>query len=320
MYSLIASGEQNKDYELKRAYSFITENCVPHKNDMVLRMSLSSDIKIPMYFSFKLKDNIELSIEDIIKDKSFSLLFNHLKGQKLVSIPLTFLNELEEHEIVDNEIYITVPFRTFMDGILVCNQVSKDSLSGESNYLIVINDCVNIFETCSITFKEIFYDNIRRKQLLTVESSLVHLIQHSSYISPTNFTNITLDIPFENIHKGLYIYTNECNIDNLKSLKLSINQNTAFEFNKYMISKFCKKYKKMLYLTFDYEPEIKFNTRSTINFSRLVSIKLYLTFENETNNIDIYGYSLNKHLYVNQTIQMRYSAITEKQTGTYTIE
>ena len=207
----------------------------------------------------------------------------------------------------------------FMAGILICNSISCDSLTGLSNYFIDINDCSDLFETCSITFKEIYYTREKRIRLSELNFMTVHQIQHSSYISPNNFSNITLNIPFVNIHRGLYIYTNNCSIDNIKSLKLSISYGQIiFDFNAYMICKFCEIYKNMLFLPFNHEKELD-SHGSTINFSRTDKIALQLTFKNETNDIDVFGYSMNKYTFYGPSIKMEYSTISGKQNGTYTL-
>ena len=319
MMHLILDDMEDHNYkvpELKATDYFIDK----FENNSFI-MERNCDSKIPEYLEFTLIEN--LSVADLKNICHKICLEMHIGIYKILNIPLKFLLHLNEHEICDDIIYITIPFDMFSDEIKLVSLKNDD-------VVFKLTNTDNCFDMCNLISKGTFYDTpIRRKM---AEPSK-HIVQRLSSVEIDCSTNkqttfrykMFLNYLHNCIHKGFFIESDD--VDEINEIEIIFYaKHVRMHYNKFMVKKKCVKIcKNLLYLPFYYEKSYDDRTKEgfigSLNIGRINLTDLYVIFDKPQTKICIYGLGSNS-LEIKDGICELYwkSAETEHHTDNYNMD
>ncbi len=256
-----------------------------------LTMDMLYDAIVPEYLEFELPANV--SIENF-KEMIYNVCLEMEIGrQRILSIPLRFMMHLKNFEICDNKIYVNIPFELF------CNEIKLVSLRYHNVDFILknIQNQNQYIQFCKLIVKGILYNYTIRNNF--IENSREEIIQQISSIELTSqepVDQFTYSLPFDCVHKGFYIESE--NVNNINEITLKFNDINRLTYNRFLIRTKCVKINEnLLYLPmtynkspFDRTPE---GFEGSENLSRLDNIKITIKLDTSTSKICIYGLSLN---------------------------
>lgn len=270
--------------DIRYTTNYFTENFT----DNVLTMIRDCDTKCPEYLEIELSNNLDITNFKTICHK---ICFEMSMGDSLImSIPLRFMMYLKDYEICDNKIYITIPFKMF------CDDITLIALA-YTPVKFMLKNAENNFASCKLISKGIFYDAPERRMMASEEQQNIiqYLSSHElSTLQPIN--EFKFDIPFNGIHKGFFIETE--NIDSINEIILYVHRSIErFKFDKFLVRTKCIKiHQSLLYLPMNFEKSYICRTlqdfEGSINLSR-ITVTLNIKFDNLQSKICIYGLSSN---------------------------
>lgn len=284
------------------------KNAIDEKEGLLykLKISRSVDTTIPYSLGLTLIDpNIDINIlKNTLKDCILTLTI----GQTHHYYPLHFLMCLNEPILCEGILYIKLCFDSFFGDIkLICLAFHEVEYSLTN----CNNICQHISDFCIIT-KHILYGSHARRQLATTihTPNISYPLQIISFLDiTTNLDNLSkktnkfkINIPFDGPCKGFFISCED--INNLNSLKITLKGMDFLDYDKYLIHISCIKLNNnMLYLPFNpsksYLDISHDSFEGGINISNIEEVTLFLNFNEDINNIRIYGLSLGVYKYYN---------------------
>ena len=261
-----------------------------------LTMDMLYDAIVPEYLEFELPANVSFeNFKEMIYNVCLEM---EIGRQRILSIPLRFIMHLKNFEICDNKIYINIPFELF------CNEIKLVSLRYHNVDFILKNtqNQNQYIQFCKLIVKGILYNNTIRNNL--IENSREEIIQQISSIELTSqepVDEFTYSLPFNCVHKGFYIESE--NVNNINEITLKFNDINRLTYNRFLIRTKCVKInanlfnENLLYLPMNYNKSPFDRTpegfEGSENLSRLDNIKITIKLDASTSKICIYGLSLN---------------------------
>ena len=283
---LVAVGNQNSRYNIPRnlAIEYFTENF----NNGSFNMNRSCDTKLPEYLEFELSPNITIeNFKTICHKVCFEMTIG---GSKILSIPLRFMIHHKNYEICDNKIYITIPYELF------CNDIKLICLAFH-DVRFTLTNIENVFRSCKLTSKGVFYDGeIRRQMAQNQHDEIIQQLASIEITSPNPKNEFKYVIPFNGIHKGFYIESE--NIDEINEISLKLNGQDRFIYNRFLVRTKCVKIsQQLLYLPFNFDKSYQDRSSTgfegSINLSRIDSVVLNIKLDTLNSKICLYGLGSN---------------------------
>ncbi len=258
----------------------------------ILIVPRSCDTLIPQYLEIELSSTIDREqFTNICHNICFEMTIG---GATIVSIPLRFMLYLKEFEICDNKFYISIPFPMF------CDEIKLIALQYHQVCFNLINFEGNLFSSCNLISKGIFYDTPARRSMAENGEngfeSIIQCLSSTEIICQSPKNEFGYQIPSDGVHKGFFI---ECeNVDNIKELKLIFNSNERTNYNRFLIRANCIKiHSQLLYFPFNcnklYTDRTPQGFEGAANLSRIDVSRLNIKFDNIQSKICIYGLSSN---------------------------
>ena len=299
LIQLIATGAENVGYNIPRNLSI--EYFTEEFENNILLIQRNCDVKVPEYLEIELSPNINIAnFKTLIHKVTLDM---DIGGQKILSIPLRFMIHLKEYEICDNKIYITIQFEMF------CSEIKLISLQLHEVRFTLTN-IENNFTSCKLISKGIYHDSDIRRNMASNEHKEIIQRLSSTEINCSNSRNeFKYRIPFDGIHKGFYI---ECeNVDEINEIRLELNIQDRFIYNRFLIRKKCIKiHQKLIYLPLNFDKSQQDRTREgfegSLNLSRIDITTLNIKLDNLHSKICIYGLGSNLLRYMHGMCGLAY--------------
>jgi hypothetical protein len=235
----------------------------------------------------------------------------------IVKIPFSFLWNLEQPIIMENKVYLKIPFHMFFGNVRVCgltNYIIKFSIEYSNiNY----NSQMYYHQhhvTFSLLCKTFFYgENIRFdtsnnciQQINSIQLNTLHNESSDEFRIRTN--------RFRGFVKGFFIESPNV-FETMRDIKFFTNQFVRFHYDAYLIRQKCVKISDSI-MYFPFHPDMYFpfhpfhnNTNrsyvGSINFDGIENHFLNLQFSNARQQVRVYALSKNNYSLMNRIFVMR---------------
>jgi hypothetical protein len=227
--------------------------------------------------------------------------------QQILQFPLQFLWNLKTPTIVNNKLYLSIPFDMCFGEIRMTSLVNNDIILSIKNAGDVNNYVRNFSLICKINLTNSFLTGQNPNPNQTNFIQQITSLQVKHY-NPNvfNATNGSTEFQirtscFDGYTKGLFI---TCDIDELYEIKFYINNVLRINYDFFHIQNFCRIIScNMIYLPFN--DTIVFDERNidafsgSINFSGINSSILNLKFLNEQSCVCVHALYSNYFRYQN---------------------
>lgn len=292
--------------------------------------NIMADKKCPDHLQLTLNESSQdIDIVQVLYNVCLELTMYDRYNQcdtKYVCIPLRFLIELNSCELVDNDVYIKIPFDMFMNEIpMYCIQYCEITFT-LTNAETIVSSCKMISRCTYMDRKERLglianstFD-VKTKKGKPIQEIMTNIYGPAYECSQKPIQEIIQQLSLTNIHfsepvyecsqklickritKGFFM---ECdNVDYITHIKFDIKNNVFIRFNPFLVKTKCVKISQhLLYVPFNSEYSyLDRNPKSfegSINFSKLTSNNLEVKFNNPIHRLSIYGLTTNMHVILN---------------------
>lgn len=297
--SLVGYEEQNTDLRNISNYSSCDKfqnNKLLYKHDLKDR-----DLLCPEYLQFILNPTLDIIN---LKEHIYYICFQMIIGGVLyLSIPLRFMIEINNYEILEDKIYIKIPFNLFFDDL-------KMIALFYHTVEFTLTNINNILMDCSIISNNILLDDKIRKDIANNNhENWILQLQSEEVISSTAINDFKFKFNFQGLHKGLFIECN--NVDNITDLELILNDNDRHIYNHFLVKNKCIKITQhLLYFPFNYKKTYLDRTHSglegSINFT-MFNVKFNVKCNNPIYKICVYGLGSNKFIIKKGMAMLKYN-------------
>ena len=239
------------------------------------------------------------------------LTFNFTIGTRdILKIPLSLLWNLKTPEIINNKLYLQIPFDTFFGNINLCGLRNYDIKFAIDYSCIHLagNNSMNIYHAQPMNFallcRTVSID--QRNQRFHVDvSNNSNSIQQISSVQINALNNVNSDEfrirtnRFRGFIKGFFIESIQI-FEYLQEIKFYTNQFIRFHYDTYLIRQKCVKISDdMIYFPFNSEELYENNThnsyRGSINFDGIESHFLNLKFLHRRQKVRVYALYKNNY-------------------------
>ena len=236
-----------------------------------------------------------------------TLNFN-IDNRNILKIPLALLWNLNEPEIINNKLYLKIPFDMFFGNINLIglrNYNIKFNIDYSYIHLAGNND-INIYQIQQMNFALLCRTySIDQRQLMYHTDISNNSIQQISSIQINALNNINSNEfrirtnRFRGFIKGFFIESTHV-FEYLQEIKFYTNQFIRFHYDTYLIKQKCVKISDdMIYFPFNSQELFENNTnssyRGSINFDGIESHFLNLQFLHRRQKVRIYALSKNNY-------------------------
>jgi hypothetical protein len=217
-------------------------------------------------------------------------------NNEILNLPLSLLWNLNKPEIIDNNLYISIPLDVFFGDIYLLG------INTQCNVRLIINNNTlqnyvsNFYLNCKI---RIFSERARPQYIDMSDNSIqtITCLDYNTNI-PRLHHIISGSNEFYGIIKGIFIESENI-VSQLKEIQFCINSNLNRNYNEFLIKKETIKINDN-FLYFPFNSENTYNERGFYSFNG--SLYLFndencafnLTFKTPTNSIKIYLLKANK--------------------------
>lgn len=231
-----------------------------------------------------------------------------IDNRNILKIPLSLLWNLNQPEIIDNKLYLKIPFDMFFGDINLCGLRNYDikfsidysniHLAGNYNMNIYHAQPMNFALLCrthSIDQRELrFYLDVSNNSIQQISSIQIHSLNNINSDEFRIRTN-----RFRGFIKGFFIEATLVS-QYLQEIKFYTNQFIRFHYDAYLIRQKCVKISDdMIYFPFNPQELFSNNTnnsyRGSINFDGIESHFLNLKFLHRRQKVRIYVLSKNNY-------------------------
>jgi len=299
LYANASYASQIRENNSTNQYIMLPENVsVVYELGYFVNSTLSipqnSDKILPEYLILDLF-NSNTSLDDIYNyGRNISLVFNI--GVQIIELPLSLLWNLNTPEIIDNKLYLHIPFETFFGKIKLFRLNNNTVTFHIKNMFHLANYGVNI----GLLYKSYMYGN--RDSLFDISYNIIQQISSIELnVSLNELNNESREFvlnteQFEGFIKGFFIESR--NIDELQELQFFINGYVKTNYDRFLIRNKCIKISEnMLYYPFNsdisYQERIYNSFDGSISLDQITQSKLRLKFTNPRNKVKIYGLNMN---------------------------
>jgi hypothetical protein len=231
--------------------------------------------------------------------------------QQILQLPLQLLWGLKTPTIVNNKLYLAVPFDSFFGEIHMNSLVNNDVQFRINNAQELSNYVRNFSLNCKITITNVFLTGYHPQpnhqpvvfiqQLTTLQvNHYNHDVINSIGTNGSNEYCIRTNC-FDGLTKGIFI---SCDVEDLYEIKFYINNILRINYDLFHIQNYCVTLScNLLYLPFN--DSLRFidktveSFHNSINFSCLNSSILNLKFNNEQTKVCIHNLYCNEFRYHN---------------------
>lgn len=218
----------------------------------------------------------------------------NISGLTILELPLRFIMSLHEYEIVDNKLYLTIPFEMFYDDlILICLQYVCVN--------VLLCNAENIISSCKLILKKTYVDSPERSNFYNQSSTAVGINTSVQILSSVelNFKKLrnefSCDLKY-GLYKGFFIESDS--VDEINEIKLIDNkENIIRNYNTFLIKKKCIKISQNL-LYFPMNIDKCYKNRNKSDFKGILYIetyecKIFIKFKTMQTKICIYKLNAN---------------------------
>jgi len=260
----------------------------------VLTIPRNSDKILPEY----------LILELLNTDTPLDVIYNYLCnvtlvlniGVQILEIPLSLLWNLNYPEIINNKLYLHLPFEIFSDKIVLPRINNNSVFFNIRNFSNLANYASNI----SLLYKSYTYGD--RNYLYDSSFNIIQQISSIELKVSLHELNevsreFVLDIKnFKGFTKGFLIESQ--NIEDMEELQIFINGYIRTNYDKFLIRNKCVKINEnMLYYPFNsdksYIERCCNSFEGSISLDQIARANLRLKFTNSRNKVKIYGINMN---------------------------
>jgi hypothetical protein len=254
----------------------------------------------PEYIIFNIANNYG-AILDTIKHFVSPLQLNFSIGDiEIFKIPLSFLWNLKEPEIINYKLYLSIPFSLFFGDIHLCGlemqNITFNLVNNRNenmiNYITGYHLLCKTFLTPSSDenlYTDLSYNIIQQLSSVNVKVNMENqIVQSNEFRIRTNM--------FRGFIKGFFIEANS--IKDLDEILFYINDSLRIDYDKYMIENICVKINsRMIYIPFN--NDIAYYNREynsyigSINIDRIDNSFFNLKFLTPRNQVCIYAFTMN---------------------------
>jgi hypothetical protein len=230
--------------------------------------------------------------------------------RQILQLPFQFLWNLKPPTIVNNKLYLSIPFDIFF-GTINMNQLVNNDIKFSIQHINEINNYARNFSLiCKMTLTNTFLTGQQQHQPRQINPENIQQLTtlQVNHYNPNvfNMTNGSTEFHirtdcFDGLTKGLFI---SCDTNELYEIKFYINNVLRINYDLFFIQNFCKIISSnLLYLPFN--ESTSFNERhissfnGSINFSRINSSILNLQFRSEQTTVCVHNLYYNQIRYQN---------------------
>lgn len=286
LLQLCVFGTENIAYDIQNNY--VTDYITERFTNNVLTMGRHCDTKCPEYLEIELSPNLNIENFKTICHKI--CLEMKIGGQQILSIPLRFMMHLKDYECCDNKCYIKIPFEMFCDDIrLVALQYHDVHFK--------LTNTENNFTSCNLISKSKYLDiQQRREMALNSYENIIQCLNSTEITSLDSRNEFKYIIPFDSIHKGFFIETE--NSDEITNINILLNGLEALNYNRFLVRTKCIKLNQhLLYLPLNFEKSYTDRTpnsfQGSLNLGRVNRTEINIKLNSEQSKICIYGLGSN---------------------------
>jgi len=270
-------------------------------NSIIISRHNNFETKItPECLIFNIANNSGAILERL-KQLIFPLELHFCIGtMEILKIPLSFLWNLKEPEIIGRKLYLSIPFSLFFGDIHLCG-LDQQSITFHLQRTINENmiQYISGYHLLCKTFLTYAMDESRytdSSNNMVQQLSSVHVkVDMENQGTHSNEFRIRTNM-FRGLVKGFFISANH--INDLQEIKFYINAAIRIDYDKYMIQNMCTKINThMIYLPLN--TDIAYDNRGynsyigSINIDRIDSSFLNLKFSSPRNQIRIHALTTN---------------------------
>jgi hypothetical protein len=237
--------------------------------------------------------------------------------RQILQLPFQFLWNLKTPTIVNNKLYLSIPFDMFF-GIINMNQLVNNDIKFSIQHINEINNYARNFSLiCKMSLTNTFLTGQQQHQPRQINPENIQQLTtlQVNHYNPNvfNMTNGSTEFRirtdcFDGLTKGLFI---SCDVDELYEIKFYINNVLRINYDLFFIQNFCTIISSnLLYLPFNetttsFNGSTSFNERNissfngSINFSRINSSILNLQFRTEQSTVCVHNLYYNQIRYQN---------------------
>lgn len=281
-------------------------------NDLI--MVRNYDSYVPYFIIFNLLNSVEErpTIEKMASIyscmESIHITFN-IGYQQVLQFPLQLLWGIKTPTIVNNKLYLAIPFDSFF-GEIPMNALTNNDIQFSiknthelSNYVRNYSlNCKIIVRNCFLTIPNPPQINQPINTIQQISSIQVNHYNQNVFNATDGATEFCIRTNcFNGLTKGFFI---NCEVDELYELKFYINNVLRINYDLFHIQNYCITLSSnLLYLPFN--DSLSFTTRETsefynsINFSCITSSILNLKFYNEQSRVSVHNLYFNEYRYYN---------------------
>jgi hypothetical protein len=296
--------------------SFIWRNIAIGYKTYNFNLNNELNINNPPIFD---KINPECLILSVNNDNEYNLIFFQtyitpltlnftINNQNILKIPMALLWNLKNPEIINNKLYLKIPFDMFFGDINLCglqNYEIKFAID-YSNIHLAGNNNMNIYHAQQMSFSLLCRTySIDQRNLNFYADVSNNSIQQISSIQINTINNINSDEfrirtnRFRGFIKGFFIESTHV-FEYLQEIKFYTNQFIRFHYDTYLIREKCVKISNdMIYFPFNSQELFENNTNNSyigsINFDGIESHFLNLRFIHRRQKVRIYALSKNNY-------------------------
>jgi len=266
-----------------------------------LNLPRTIDKCCPEYLVCQLFENATIDFRTIYELLDTMMISLYVGTQHIIDFPLTLLWLLNEPQLVDNKIYIKIPFENFFGDInLITLNYSYDIQLRINN-----NTLMNYVSQFDIMCKITIYSPHIRNQFIDMSNNI---IQHISSLSiNTDITNDSLEYRirtnnFSGLTKGFFIEADDIDED-LIEIKYYLDSFLIRNYDNFLIkNKTMKISNNLIYFAFNPNDSFVNNGRrdynaidGCINLSLVFNQVLNLKFKSPKKKVKIYGLNINNY-------------------------
>lgn len=262
-------------------------------NDTLI-LSRNKDKLCPEYIILNLI-NEDTSLDTIFTYLSNVYISYEVGEQKIIDFPLNLLWNLNKPEIIDNKIYICIPFKEFFGYIFLNSLHYHEAVFKVVNF----NNLSNYVNNYSLLCKTVIYCDRTRiydpsdNQIQQISSLQVNVCSLDTENKSNEFViNTGL---FQGFIKGFFIESP--NIDELNEIQFFINGHARTNYDRFLIRNKCTKLNNsMLFYSFNgisYENNNYNSFHGSLHLNNQISSKLRLNFTTQRNKVKIYALNTN---------------------------
>ena len=266
----------------------------------------------PECIIFRLHENSDITLNELKYYIDKMIIYFEIGPMQLLKIPLQLLWNLKTPEIINNKLYLTLPFHLFFNDIHICglrNQNVKFRIeyNTANNYILDYSLLCKIYLVNS-TEERCFIDTSNN---IVQQVSSIHVkVDQNNPNTKSNEFRIRTNT-FCGLVKGFFLEATQI-YELLEELQFYINDCIRIDFDKYMIQNMCIKINEnMIYIPFN--SEVTYNSRvwrsynGSLNIDNFGNSFLNLKFSSPIQNVCVYALNMNIYTQRNSVCYLDYN-------------